>query len=258
MFRDMCVLYAFMRHTDDLGDDHDLDPAERQRRLQDWRGDLDRALNGQADGRILPALADVARRREIPHEYLREVIAGVESDLLPRRFATFVELERYCYQVAGAVGLCCIHVWGFRGEHATNLAIDCGTAFQLTNILRDLGEDARSGRIYLPDDELARFGYGAAELQAGVRDERFEQLMRFEVDRAWQFYARGAELYECLHRPGRSVLTAMLRIYGALLREIERRDFDVFTRPIRLSASRKLAIACTSLLGRRYRLTPAR
>ena len=258
MFRDMCVLYAFMRHTDDLGDAHDLDPAERQRRLRDWRGDLDRALDGQVAGRILPALADVARRREIPHEYLREVIAGVESDLVPRRFATFAELERYCYQVAGAVGLCCIHVWGFRGEQATNLAIDCGTAFQLTNILRDLGEDARSGRVYLPDDELARFGYGAAELQAGIRDERFAGLMRFQVDRAWQFYARGAELHECLRRPGRSVLSAMLRIYGALLREIERRDFDVFTRPIRLSASRKLAIACTSLLGRRYRLAPAR
>lgn len=258
MFRDMCVLYAFMRHTDDLGDAHDLDPAERQRRLRAWRGELDRALQGDGNGRILPALADMARRRAIPHEYLHEVIAGVESDLFPRRFATFAELERYCYQVAGAVGLCCIHVWGFQDEKATNLAIDCGTAFQLTNILRDLGEDARCGRVYLPEDELSRFDYGPADLRAGVRDERFERLMRFQVDRAWQFYARGAGLYDCLNRPGRSVLSAMLRIYGALLREIERRDFDVFSGRVRLTTSRKLAIACTSLLGLRYRSMPIR
>lgn len=255
MFRDMCVLYAFMRHTDDLGDAHELDPAERRQRLHAWRGELEGALDGQPQGRILPALADLARRRRIPREYLLEVIAGVESDLVPRRFATFAELERYCYQVAGAVGLCCIHVWGFHDERATNLAIDCGTAFQLTNILRDLGEDARNGRIYLPQEDLARFGYGAAELAAGVRDERFERLMRFQVDRARQYYARGAELHDFLERPGRAVLSAMLRIYGALLREIERRNFDVFSRRIRLSAPRKLAIACTSLFRRRYRCT---
>lgn len=260
MFRDMCVLYAFMRQTDDLGDAVELPAADRARRLHEWRGQLDRALQeeGAADGAILPALADVVRRREIPAEYLREVIAGVESDLAPRRFASFAELERYCYQVAGAVGLCCIHIWGFHDERAINLAIDCGTAFQLTNILRDLGEDARNGRIYLPDDELRQFDYGPDDLQTGVRDERFHRLMQFQVERARQYYIRGAALYDCLERPGRSVLSAMLRIYGSLLCEIERRDYDVFTRAVRLSSARKLAIACTSLCGRRYRAPTGR
>lgn len=258
MFRDMCVLYAFMRHTDDIGDDHTLDPSDRRLRLDDWRIELDRAVDGDARGLILPALADMSRRRAIPYEYLREVIAGVESDLVARQFATFAELERYCYQVAGAVGLCCIHVWGFHDERATNLAIDCGTAFQLTNILRDLGEDAACGRVYLPQDELIRFGYAADELKEGVQDDRFRRLMRFQVDRARQFYARGAQLHDCLDRPGRKVLSAMLRIYGGLLREIERRDYDVFTQRIRLSTPRKLAIACTSLFGPRYRFTATR
>lgn len=258
MFRDMCVLYAFMRHTDDLGDDPDRPVPERRQRLQEWRGEVDAAFQSAQRGPILPALADVAQRRGIPHEYLREVIAGVESDLTPRRFETFAELERYCYQVAGAVGLCCIHVWGFRDPAATNKAIDCGTAFQLTNILRDLAEDARSGRVYLPLEELERFDYSVSDLVAGVRDARFEQLMQFQVARARDYYARGAALHQSLSRPGRSVLSAMLRIYGSLLREIERRDFDVFTRRIRISTPRKLAIACTSLFGKRYRLVAAR
>ncbi len=262
MFRDMCVLYAFMRHTDDLGDAVDLAPSDRAILLHDWRLQLDRALSGEGhvnkDDRILTALADMARRRSIPADYLREVIAGVESDLVPRRFTTFSQLERYCYQVAGAVGLCCIHVWGFRDDRAISLAVDCGTAFQLTNILRDLGEDAHNGRIYLPEDELQRFDYRADDLVAGIRDERFARLMQFQVDRAREFYVRGAQLHDCLSRPGRSVLSAMLRIYGSLLREIELSGFDVFTRRIRLSATRKLAIACTSLFARRYRVPAAR
>lgn len=119
LFRDMCVLYAFMRHTDDLGDSHERTPDERRRELARWRNALDEALQGRCEnGRILPALADVIARHEIPAEYLRDVIAGVESDLSPRSFHNFADLSHYCYQVAGAVGLCCIHIWGFRDERA--------------------------------------------------------------------------------------------------------------------------------------------
>ena len=254
LFRDMCVLYAFMRHTDDLGDSDELSLSERRTALTRWRAALDCALKGECDNcRILPAMAHVAAKYKIPVEYLHDVIEGVESDLSPRSFASFSELSRYCYQVAGAVGLCCIHIWGFRDEKARAYAIDCGTAFQLTNILRDLSDDARMGRVYLPQEDLDRFGYSSDDLINGVRDERFRALMQFQVSRASDYYARGAELYQYLSPAGRPVLSAMFRIYSSLLREIEKRDYDVFTRRVRVSSPRKLAIAWTSLFGRRFR-----
>jgi phytoene synthase len=250
LFSDMCVLYAFMRQTDDLADDSRVSVNERRVRLHEWRAQLDAALGGEpAPGRILPALVDVVARRGVPHEYLREVLAGVESDLAPRVFETFDELSHYCYQVAGAVGLCCIHIWGFDDERACACAIDCGLALQLTNILRDLGEDARMGRVYLPQCELRQFDYPAADLAGQVRSDSFRELMRFEVARARTYYARGAELHAYLPRAGRCILSAMLRIYGGLLDEIERRDYDVFSRRVRLSTPRKLAIAARSLAG---------
>ncbi len=254
LFRDMCVLYAFMRHTDDLGDSGERSVPERRTALEDWRAALEAALQGQpSDSRILPALADVTLRHGIPSEYLHDVISGVESDLSPRKFQTFPELSQYCYQVAGAVGLCCIHIWGFRGEEARARAIDCGLAFQLTNILRDLGEDAHMGRVYLPQDELQRFGYTEDDLRNGVQDERFRALMQFQVAQARQYYASAAELHHFVSPAGRPVFSAMFRIYSALLGEIEKRNYDVFTRRIRVSSPRKLAIAWTSLFGGRSR-----
>jgi phytoene synthase len=255
LFRDMCVLYAYMRHTDDLGDSDEHSMAERRTALASWRASLDAALAGEAaQSRILPALADVTARHGIPAEYLHDVITGVESDLSPRSFQNFGDLSQYCYQVAGAVGLCCIHIWGFRDERARERAIDCGTAFQLTNILRDLAEDARMGRVYLPQEELDRFGYSEVDLRNGVRDDRFRELMRFQVARAHDYYARGAELHEYLSPAGRTILSTMFRIYSSLLREIEKRDYDVFSRRVRVSSPRKLAIAWTSFFGRRYRV----
>jgi phytoene synthase len=250
MFRDMCVLYAFMRHTDDLVDDPGTSIDERRCRLEEWRGQLNSALNGgPACGRILPALADVVTRHRVPDEHLREVISGVESDLTPRQFETFDDLAHYCYQVAGAVGLCCIHVWSFDDERASACAVHCGLALQLTNILRDLGEDARLGRIYLPRSDLRQFGYTESDLQRHVRNDAFRALMRFEIARARQYYERGTELHDYLPRPGRRILSAMLRIYGGLLDEIERRDYDVFSRRAQLSTVRKLAITVRSLFG---------
>ncbi len=183
--RDMCVLYAFMRVSDDLGDDLDRSVEERRAALVKWRDDLETALaGGSADHPVFPALADLVARHQIPAKYLQAVIAGVEMDLDPKGFETFAELADYCYHVAGAVGLCCIHVWGFEGEEAIPLAVDCGCAFQLTNILRDLGEDALMGRVYLPREDLRRFDYDSSDIAAHCRDERFQDLMQFEVARA--------------------------------------------------------------------------
>jgi len=252
-FRAMCVLYAFMRETDDLADRNDVALDVRRQSLERWRHDLRNALAGELpQGPILPALVDVVRRYDIPDRYLFDVISGVESDLTQQRFIDFDDLFRYSYQVAGAVGLCCIHIWGFTDPKAREAAVACGVAFQLTNILRDLYEDAHNDRVYLPQADLDRFDYSADDLRAAAYNDAFRQLMQFQVRRAKHYYARAADLYEYLDRPGRSVYSAMLGIYGRLLKQIEACDFNVFAHPPRLSRPHKIAIAALSLCGRRH------
>ena len=245
--RAMCALYAFMRVTDDLGDS-DAPVELRAAQLAEWRRSfLSACETGEATGPVLPAVADMLRRYPIPHQYLLDVVTGVEMDLAPTDYATFGDLERYCYHVAGAVGLACIHLWGFAGEESIGHAIACGTALQLTNILRDLKEDAARGRVYLPREDLERFGVDSRRFAAGDavelrRDDRFRALMKFEIDRARACYARGWELLRFVSPAGKSILEAMLRIYGGILEEIERQGFDVFSRRVSLSRSRKLLI----------------
>jgi phytoene synthase len=251
--RAMCVLYAFMRVTDDLGDSDESEPV-RAAALANWRESLLRARDsGQCDHPVLPALIDVIGRYRIPVDYLLDVIAGVEMDVKPVRFATFAELADYCYHVAGAVGLACIHLWGFHDDRAKAAAVDCGTAFQLTNILRDLSEDAARGRIYLPDEDFVRFGLARDEVGRGCRDDRFDRLMEFEVSRAREYYARAGALAGYLDPAGKPILETMLCIYGGLLDEIERRRYDVFTRRIELSCGRKLFIAGQVLVRHKLR-----
>ncbi len=250
--RDMCALYAFMRVSDDLGDDLTRSVEQRRAALVKWREDLELALaGGKSNHPVFPALTDLVSRREIPPKYLAAVIEGVQMDLNPQGFETFAELADYCYHVAGAVGLCCIHVWGFEGEDAVPLAVDCGCAFQLTNILRDLGEDAQMGRVYLPREDLRRFGYDSGDIAAHCRDERFQELMQFEVARAREYYASATRLFAHLQPTGRPIYAAMLRIYGGLLDEIERRGFDVYSERVRLPRWRKLWISLDAVV--RYR-----
>jgi phytoene synthase len=193
---------------------------------------------------LLPALADTLRQYRVPLVYLHDVIDGVLMDLDERVYETFGQLCEYCRRVASAVGLACIHIWGFSGDQAALEAADCsGIAFQMTNILRDLKEDAALGRVYLPSDDLRRFNYTADDIRAGVRDDRFRQLMRFEIKRTEDFYHRGAELRTYLHADGRAAFGAMTTIYHGLLEEIVRRDCDVYTTRIRLTPWRKLRIA---------------
>lgn len=251
MFRDMCVLYAFMRHTDDLGDDGSQPVESRRARLEEWRSDVAAVLDGgTSDEPILPAVADLIHRRNIPKQLMFDVIDGVESDLTPRTFETFAQLEDYCYHVAGAVGLCCIRIWGYTDPRAEIAAVACGTAFQLTNILRDVSEDLAAGRIYLPQEDLTRFQVTPEVLSSGGADSRWQQLMRFEVDRARDYYRKAAPILEWLSPAGRRVQRAMFRMYGGLLDEIERRRFDVHSRKVRVPRRVKWLIAARSLLGR--------
>ncbi len=168
-------------------------------------------------------------------------------DLQPVAYRTFADLRLYCYRVASVVGLACIHVWGFRREQAKQYAEQAGIAFQMTNILRDLGEDAARGRVYLPQEELERFGIDAAAFAQGRRDERFRDLMRFQVQRARQFYDAGWPLVDLLPAAGRAVFLVMARTYRGLLNTIERRDYDVFSCRVSLSRWRKLLLVATAL-----------
>lgn len=241
----MCALYAFMRQTDDLADDISNPVATRQRALQEWRSRLESTVAGDLPpgDPLWPAVAEMIDRYQVPPKYLFDVITGVELDLQPVAMPTFADLERYCYHVAGAVGLCCIHIWGFRSEAAIPLAIQTGQALQLTNILRDVAEDAQLGRTYLPEDDLARFGVQPTDLRQGPPTPAVRQLLACNAERARESYAQAEQLFAELEPTGRPILRAMLSIYGGLLDEIVRRDFDVFATRVRIPRWRKLWFA---------------
>lgn len=237
----MCALYAFLRRTDDLGDSSDS-VAERRRALENWRQSLVDSQRGDYDDPLLPALADTLKTFEVPLAHLHAVIDGVEMDLEPLVYETFEQLQTYCDRVASSVGLACLRIWGCRSEQAEQPARQCGVAFQMTNILRDLKEDAARNRVYLPQEDLRRFDYTIADLRAGARDERFRQLMRFQIDRTEKLYTEAAELERWLEPDGQRVFGSMVAVYRALLGEIKRLDGDVLSTRVRLSRWRKMRI----------------
>jgi phytoene synthase len=239
--RAMCALYAFLRLADDLSD-NPADVATKRSGLAAWRDAFHGALAGRYEHPLHPALHHTVQTHAIPPGYLEAVLDGVEMDLQPVSYATFGDLKLYCYRVASAVGLACIHIWGFADARATAYAANAGLAFQLTNILRDLGEDAERGRVYLPREDLERFGYDVEALRRGLRDERFRALMRFEVERARSYYEAAWPLAPLLEPAGRAVFLAMTRTYRALLDAIERRDYDVFSHRIRVNGWHKLLL----------------
>ncbi|MGA2182054.1 MAG: phytoene/squalene synthase family protein [Bryobacteraceae bacterium] len=237
----MCAIYAFMRFCDDLSDEDGATPAAIER----WRAELDRALAGRLPANPLwPAFHDAVSRYAIPPVYFHQMIEGVGSDLEPRRIATFDELYQYCYKVASVVGLTIIHIFGFESPRALELAEKCGIAFQLTNILRDVREDAERGRVYLPAEDLARFGVDPARLE---HDERFVALMRFEAARARRHYDDSWPLLDLVQRRSRPSLWALMRIYSRLLERIERSNYDVLRRRISLPVWEKLSIVGRAL-----------
>ena len=241
----MCAVYAFMRYCDDLSDE----PGSNLASIEQWRAALDEALEGRYGAHpVLPAFHDTVSRYRIPPRYFHEMIDGVASDLEPRTFETFEQLYRYCYQVASTAGLTTIHILGFESPQALPLAEKCGIAFQLTNILRDIREDAARGRIYLPAEDLARFGVTGDDIRGGVRTPEFIDLMDFETARARQYYKESQPLVGLVDRRSRASLTALISIYSRLLDRIERSNYDVFTRRISLSAWEKSWIVVRALL----------
>lgn len=250
----MYALYAFFRHTDDLADAED--GGDNAVQLGEWRNSLQAALQGEFRDPRLPALADTLRRYSIPAEYLFESIAGVESDLTRRRFASFAELEHYCYQVASTIGLCCLPVWGVRAQFNHSAAVATGIAFQLTNILRDLREDALRGRIYLPQDELAQFGVSEAELLAGRTSPAFLDLMRFQIDRAQARFIAAEPLRDDLSPEGRRIFDAMTETYRGLLTQIARDPSAVLRQRLHVGRWQKLKMVASLAMSRMTRRRP--
>ncbi|HTP87762.1 MAG TPA: squalene/phytoene synthase family protein [Bryobacteraceae bacterium] len=237
----MCAIYAFMRFCDDLSDEDGASPAAIER----WRTDLDEALAGRLpDNPIWPAFHDAVTRYSIPHQYFHQMIDGVGSDLEPRVIETYDELYRYCYKVASVVGLTIIHIFGFESPRALELAEKCGVAFQLTNILRDVREDAGLGRVYLPAEDLRRFSVDPAHME---HNECFVELMRFEAGRARRYYDDSWELLDLVQRRSRPSLWALMCIYSRLLERIEHSNYDVLERRISLPVWEKLSIVGRAL-----------
>lgn len=249
-------VYAFCRRSDDIVDLARVGagPGEAAAELARWRQELAACYRGEATHPIMVRLADIVRQFRIPQAYFEELIAGVEMDLLVSRYPTFPDLRQYCRRVASMVGLICIEIFGYTNPGARVYAEQLGIAFQLTNILRDLGVDLKAGRIYLPQEDLDRFGVAEADLLRRARTEAFAALMRFQAERARSFYRAAAEALPPEDR--RSLLAAeiMRGIYADLLRAIERGGFDVFGGPVSLPRYRKLSIAAGLWL--RHKLLP--
>lgn len=236
--RAMRALYAFCRVSDDLVDRPGRDPA---RELRAWQV---KALAPQplAGDLVALAWADTRHRYRIPLRYAEQLIEGVAHDLGQTRHETFGDLAAYAYGVASTVGLMSMHIIGYSGPEAVPYAIKLGVALQLTNILRDVGEDWRAGRVYLPAEELAAFGLTEADLAAGEVSEKWRAFMRFQIRRNRRLYAESWPGLAMLHKDGRLAVAAAAEFYRAILADIEAHDYDVFTRRAHLSGWGKLRL----------------
>jgi len=247
------AVYAFMRLCDDVSDGAGSIESKREG-LRRWRAFLDERETPEdaQSALILPAFQDTLEKFSINRKYFHWIIDGAEMDLVKDRYETFDELYQYCFRVASAVGLVSLQIFGYRDEaRAKKLAEQCGVAFQLTNILRDIREDAERGRIYLPMEDIRKFGYTEADLIGSVINENFLNLMRFEAERNQFYYQEARQLLALVPPAGRSSLWAMMEIYGRILDRIIQNRYDVFSRRIRLSSSEKLAVAVKAIILRR-------
>jgi phytoene synthase len=266
----LCAVYAFMRRCDDIADDPNLSPEERRYKLDTWLDALHRAQQGEpCDDPILLALTDAQRRYTIPAGLLDELALGTAMDVvdlhaenqntpaansavpgLTIQYQTFDDLKLYCYRVASVVGLVCIHVFGYRDPAAEPLAEQCGLAFQLTNIIRDVKEDAAMGRVYLPEEDLAQFGLSAAELLSAPDAARFRPLLALEADRALKLYQSGEQLIPYIAEDSQPALWVLVNIYRRLLEKIGERQYDVFSGKVSLTVSEKLRVLGKGFLQR--------
>jgi phytoene synthase len=258
----LSAVYAFMRRCDDIADDLALSPGARHNKLADWLDSVHRALAAQpTDDPVLLGLTDAQRAYQIPVGLLDQLAYGTAADLdtgqletsvgapLAARYQTFEELREYCYGVASVVGLVCIKIFGYRDPAAEPLAERCGLAFQLTNIIRDVKEDAAMGRVYFPQEDLAQFGLSAADLAAPDL-ARIRPLLALEVDRAREYYCSGEELIPLVNEDSQPALWVLITIYRRLLEKIAFKEYDVFSERVRLTVPEKLSVLGKGILKR--------
>ncbi|MCX7984567.1 MAG: presqualene diphosphate synthase HpnD [Bacteroidetes bacterium] len=236
------TIYAFCRVTDDIVDEGENEEEKHVLLLQ-WTDELKRSLYGVSHYALLNRLASIIHRFNIPIELFYELIKGMEMDLTQKRYGTFGELELYCYRVASTVGLICAEVFGYHHESTKQYASNLGIALQLTNILRDIKDDARRGRIYLPQEDLQQFGYTEEELLNAVYNDRFIALMKFECARARSYYYKAKQYLAEDDKPLFTAARIMGNIYYLLLKQIERRNYDVFSKKIGIASVYKIFIA---------------
>jgi phytoene synthase len=254
-----------MRRCDDIADDPTLALPDRRQKLDTWLDALHRAQQGEpTDDAILLALTDAQRRFAIPAGLLDELAHGTAMDVeqeensaqttsapgLTIQYRTFQDLRLYCYRVASVVGLVCIHIFEYRDPAAEPLAERCGLAFQLTNIIRDVKEDASMGRVYLPEEDLAKFQISGSELLTTPDPARFRPVLALEADRAREFYSSGDALIPYVAEDSQPALWVLVTIYRSLLEKIAEKQYDVFTAKISLSTSEKLRILAKGFLKR--------
>jgi len=265
----LCAVYAFMRRCDDLSDDPSLPPRERRARLEAWLDAFHHAQAGEStDDAILLALTDSQRRYQIPAELLDQLAFGTlmdvpdsapegpsqetesESSSLVVQYRSFKDLYLYCYHVASVVGLVCIKIFGYRDPNAEHLAERCGIAFQLTNIIRDVKEDAGMGRVYIPLEDLQKFELMPGDLQGTPDRARLRSLLAMEADRAREFYKSGHELIPLVSEDSQPALWVLVTIYQRLLEKIAQKQYDVFAGRVRLSTREKLSVLVKGFLKR--------
>src|SRR5271154_5438860 len=258
----LSAVYAFMRRCDDIADDNTLSADDRHNKLAEWLDKVHRALASQpTDDPVLLALTDAQRTYQIPVGLLDQLAFGTATDLdygssdpaapLVARYQTFEELRQYCYGVASVVGLVCIKIFGYRDPAAEPLAERLGLAFQLTNIIRDVKEDAAMGRIYFPQEDLAQYGLSASDLTATPIDmARIRPLLAMEADRARDHYRASEELIPLVNEDSQPALWVLVTIYRRLLEKIASNQYDVFSGRIRLTVPEKLTVLGKGILKR--------
>ena len=248
----LCALYAFCRFMDDIADQPTIEASALQGKgkkerlevlLNAWREELGQCYGGTPRHLISLALSDTVHRFPIQQAHLAGIIDGVEMDLRRTHYRTFEDLYDYCYHVASLVGLACIEIFGYRNPSAREYAVDLGIAFQLTNILRDVREDAQRGRVYLPEEDMMRFGYTEQDLQNEVYNDAFVGLMTFEGNRAREYYNRALQSRAPEDQRSLVAAEAMRLIYSRLLDTLVQRNFNIFSSRVTLPSSRKAQLA---------------
>lgn len=234
------ALYAFCRTVDDIVDEVQ-DRGDRDQELNYWREVVLHAAPSR-DDLVASAWADTLTRYHIPRHYALQLIDGVARDLSQTRYQTFDDLATYCYGVASTVGLMSMYIVGFHGHDAVSYAIKLGVALQMTNILRDVGEDYRNGRLYLPREELVFYGVDERDIAEGRVTENWRQFMRFQIDRTRELYQDSWAGVSFLDTDGRLAIGAASTFYSGILNDIEKHDYDVFSRRASLSTAGKLAL----------------